>query len=98
MPQRAIDVNVTASDHLSIKESTGEIGRYAALSHVENTDNSTTTINTGLELKENSVNLKSLPKIFQDAISITRKLGLQYLWIEEIWQVTSPSIKLQHVN
>jgi hypothetical protein len=98
LPQRVLDIKDGTSSRLSIKESTGEIGRYAVLSYIDNTDISTTTANIGVELREDGILFDSLPKIFQDAITITRKLGIQYLWIRRLWQVTSHTIQLQYVN
>ncbi|KAL8855860.1 MAG: hypothetical protein Q9178_007521 [Gyalolechia marmorata] len=39
---------------------------------------------TTLEIRKMSIPLNSLPRTFQDAIVITRKLGLRYIWIDSL--------------
>lgn len=37
-----------------------------------------------IENRQNGFKLNDLPKTFQDAIEVTRKLGVQYLWIDSL--------------
>lgn len=62
----------------------GAKGKYTALSHRWGEKNPYATTRTNLEAYKTSVPLDDLPKSFQDAITLTRKLGLQYLWIDAL--------------
>jgi hypothetical protein len=75
LPSKILDVESTAPGGVSLYTSSGEKGRYAALSHVRDTDHP----------DKNDVDLENLPKTFQDAVIMTRKLGLQFLWIDALW-------------
>jgi hypothetical protein len=63
----------------------GGKAKYAALSHVRDMDQSSIIVSTRRELEEGSVALSRLPQVYQDAIMMTRKLGLQSLWIGALW-------------
>ncbi|KAF2810666.1 HET-domain-containing protein [Mytilinidion resinicola] len=58
---------------------------YIALSHRWNSNTalqSTTGANVGRRKEE--IDLNSLSQTFQDAVTATRKLGIQYLWIDSL--------------
>ncbi|KAF7899353.1 uncharacterized protein EAF01_008566 [Botrytis porri] len=60
--------------------------KYLALTHCwgrEMPEAATTKIRT-LERRLLSIPFKRLPRTFRDAITITRRLGLQYLWIDSL--------------
>lgn len=62
---------------------------YIALSHCwGNTDPSKVplhcTTRDNLETRKNRFMLDDLPKTFQDAVKVTRELGIQYLWIDSL--------------
>lgn len=82
LPTRCIDVR-----ERSIKlQDTSEIsGRYVILSHrwTEHTYESRTVMEN-LEARKEDIDLFSLPKTFQDAVSITRRLDVPYLWIDSL--------------
>ena len=63
--------------------SASENGRYAALSHRWGSSALTTTL-ANLQSRKKCIIWAELPKIFQDAIAITRQLGLRYLWIDSL--------------
>lgn len=42
------------------------------------------TTTATLAAREHGIQLSSLPLTFQDAIKITRSLGLQYIWIDSL--------------
>ncbi|KAL9106315.1 MAG: hypothetical protein Q9227_008651 [Pyrenula ochraceoflavens] len=86
IPSRVIDVGSSSHDlaRLHIKDGT-EDSNYAALSYcwgMSMFEARTTQDNLYQRMKE--INVKSLPRTLQDAISTTRRLGLQYLWIDAI--------------
>lgn len=95
MPTRVIDVGDghTARLVLIKKENMGQGSHYVALSHCwgkvwgdltkEQRDKwSTTTSNENRRTQ--GFLITELPQTFQDAISVTRELGQQYLWIDSL--------------
>ncbi|KAK2597333.1 hypothetical protein QQS21_006029 [Conoideocrella luteorostrata] len=83
LPSRVIDVGTLDSEEVRLfSNQLGITGKYATLSHrwkanglVALTMASFSTLTTGFSMT-------SIPKTFQDAITVTRQLGLQYLWID----------------
>jgi Heterokaryon incompatibility protein (HET) len=58
--------------------------RYVAISHCWSVEPLITTTTWSLELRLQSVPMSSLSRSFQDAVTITRKLGLNHLWIDSL--------------
>ncbi|KAF2496648.1 HET-domain-containing protein, partial [Lophium mytilinum] len=58
--------------------------RYIALSHCWGTSQHVTTNRETYEDRTVGIPWSSLPKTFQDAIAITRALGIQYIWIDSL--------------
>lgn len=85
MPRRLIDVRSTKSDDLvKIIEPDDEAClHYAALSYDSNSGVVRRWGNTILSADEH-VSTEELPKLFQDAIFVTRTSGLHYLWIDSL--------------
>lgn len=91
LPTRLIFVgNTTDPDLIRLTLSTElEETNYTALSHrwgtlldAETRKFCTTTDNIGHRMR--GFNISDLPKTFQDAIRVTRELGVQYLWIDSL--------------
>ena len=61
-----------------------EKARYTALSHCWGKAVPLTLTTSCLRLMKESIPLSRLPKTFRDAVHITRKLGLSYLWIDSL--------------
>lgn len=59
-------------------------GTYVALSHVWGGEISYRLKISLLEGWTQRIDINKLPKSFQDAITVTRKLGLKYLWIDAL--------------
>jgi hypothetical protein len=59
-------------------------GRYAALSYCWGTTTFLTTTSSTLEKRKLGIPLDTLPQTIQDAITITRQLGIQYLWVDAL--------------
>jgi hypothetical protein len=73
-------------------ESQGESGLYVALSHCWGKSKIPVTDTPNLPERKKGIQFQSLPKTFQDAIVVTRRLGYQYLWIDSLCIVQdSPS-------
>lgn len=65
-------------------ESTGLTGSYTILSHCWGGEVPTTTTTENMEEHTRAIPTRSLPKTFQDAVLITRKVGVRYLWIDSL--------------
>lgn len=59
-------------------------GRYIALSHRWGSDETLRTTQENKERFQDRINIFDLPKTFRDAVYVTRKLGIQYLWIDSL--------------
>lgn len=80
---------------------------YAALSHCWGTKPLLTTTDESLHLRLRNIPMSSLPKSFQDAVVVTRALGLVYLWIDSLciiqdsradWQAESSKMHQYYQN
>jgi hypothetical protein len=58
--------------------------RYAALSHCWGTKEFFVTTEANFEQNKNGIEWDDLSKTFQDAVQITRRLGLRYLWVDSL--------------
>lgn len=85
MPTRVIDVGPSdGSEMPRICHSEGKAGEWATLSHCWGRTVTTTLTLATLQDQEQGISIGTLPKNFQDAISITRMLGVRYLWIDSL--------------
>ncbi|KAK2012848.1 HET-domain-containing protein [Colletotrichum eremochloae] len=86
LPTRVIDLGPPQSAELPrlYVAAPGEQANYVALSHCwgGTIPSSTFLANLGARLVELPV--KGLPRNFQDAIAVTRALGIRYLWIDSL--------------
>jgi hypothetical protein len=86
LPTLLLDVapNNSQLDAVNLKYVGMEILSYAALSYCwgAKQPNATTSANIKSHLKQMSV--ATLPLSLQDAVLVTRKLGLRYLWIDSL--------------
>lgn len=85
LPTRLLDVRSHGrDDHVRIVETDGGQGRYAALSHCwGQIQPLQTTIDT-LQARKSSIPLSDMSLTFQQAVAVTRALGLQYLWCDSL--------------
>jgi hypothetical protein len=70
---------------LSLCEPRGKDERYVCLSHCWGNSKSITTVSANLEAHKRAIAFSDLPKTFQEAVIFTRKLGIQYLWIDSLY-------------
>lgn len=91
-----------------METSEGDLGKYVALSHSWGNEQplKATTDNLA-DHKEPGILVSSLPRTFRDAIQITRRLGLRYLWIDSLciiqdsvddWQIESSKMAQVYRN
>jgi hypothetical protein len=62
----------------------GKTFQYAALSHCWGSGPRLTTTKSNWSKLALNVSFNALPPLFQDAVIITRQLGLRYIWIDSL--------------
>jgi hypothetical protein len=72
------------SDRIKLHRLTDQEITYAALSYCWGGPQINATTNSRLTLYMKSIQMLWLPQTIQDAIIVTRKLGLQYLWVDSL--------------
>ncbi|KAF4472611.1 heterokaryon incompatibility [Fusarium albosuccineum] len=102
LPKRCLDLepgSIGIDPAIRLVETNGATGTYACLSHCWGKDPipiKTTSKTIAKHL--HSISLAAFPKTFLDAVVLTRKLGLRYLWIDSLciiqdsdldWQIES---------
>ena len=87
LPKTLLDVGLSDSES-SIKVvhfSDGIVGRYTALSYLHERGIKSDEASPAIFQHESStVDVTMLPRLFQDAIWLTRELGIKYIWIDAI--------------
>jgi hypothetical protein len=81
LSSRVIDVSQEVI-HLFIPK--GQRAPYITLSHCWGGEQPLTTNSTTLDERIAKIPMESLPALYRDAITITRKLGIKYLWIDSL--------------
>lgn len=90
LPTRVIDVERPGSSMVRLTEDfarQSHTGRYVALSHRWGPKTKHSAFCTNRRNRtdfQNGIALSHLPKTFQDAVHVTRSLGIQYLWIDSL--------------
>ena len=85
LPTRVIDVgpgNAAYQPHLM--NSAGMCGEYITLSHRWGGSVTLTTIESTYQEHLTRIDFDAMPRNFQDAVTITKKLGKRYLWIDSL--------------
>ncbi|KAE9372587.1 HET-domain-containing protein [Stipitochalara longipes BDJ] len=107
LPTRVVDVGHLESPFIKLYISNGEHGQWLTLSHCWGKSHPATTTKSNLNSYCNGIVLSTLPKTFQDAIFITRRLGYKYLWIDSLcivqdsmldWQLESVKMNTIYAN
>lgn len=87
LPTRVLDVRQFSTDQDYVRlylSEDDECGTYVALSHRWGDIDTFSTTEETFEDRCDRINLSSLPKTFQDAVIVTRSLGLRFLWIDSL--------------
>jgi hypothetical protein len=84
LPTRVIDVWGVDNSFVALVETAGQRGRYIALSHCWGKSPRLITTKSTLEVYKDGISISALPKTFGDAVTITKKLGVKYLWIDSL--------------
>ncbi|KIX95530.1 uncharacterized protein Z520_08650 [Fonsecaea multimorphosa CBS 102226] len=83
LPTRVLDVN-GQGDTIRLVETTDQRGHYVALSHCWGLSHRITTTKKTYADHREGIPLEDLPATFQQAVTITRELGVPYLWIDSL--------------
>jgi hypothetical protein len=86
LPHRVVDVTRRGSQDVRLVETEGSLGQYACLSHCWGGEQPlvTTLEPDTLSQYKRYIKWDILPRTFRDAIVVTRRLGIQYLWIDSL--------------
>lgn len=84
LPTRVIDLGGTEEDIPHLYESDGEDLPYVALSHCWGGKIPSSTIEANKLERCTEMKIDELPQTFQDAVQVTRALGIRYLWIDAL--------------
>lgn len=104
LPSRVLSI---APPIIQLHETPGEVGSYAALSHCWGSLPSLKTTTNTLNLHKREVAWEALGKTYQEAITLTRHLGLNFLWIDSLciiqdsvadWEVESARMASVYKN
>ncbi|KAF2441613.1 HET-domain-containing protein [Karstenula rhodostoma CBS 690.94] len=82
-PKRLLDVG-RATAPIRLIDTQGRALEYAALSHCWGTGSPLKTTKANWRVLSHDIPFNSLPPLFQDAIVITRQMGLRYIWIDSL--------------
>ncbi|KAK4175462.1 putative heterokaryon incompatibility protein [Triangularia setosa] len=86
LPKRVLDVS-PPGEHGELRlyeTSKGAKGRYIALSHRWGQTQPLTTTKKAIGNWRQTIPWADVPQAFRDAITVTRKLGIRYLWIDSL--------------
>jgi hypothetical protein len=86
IPTRLLDVGEPSDmrTHLIISKDNDKKAHYLALSHCWGGAEICKLLTSNINDKLANIPWEELPKTFKDAISITRKLGFRYIWIDSL--------------
>ncbi|KAK3305979.1 heterokaryon incompatibility protein-domain-containing protein [Chaetomium strumarium] len=109
LPARVLDVSVAtdSDDRVSLYASRGETGVYASLSYCWGDALPLRTTQSTYRDRQNGISFHQLPRTLQDAVTVTRALGIKYLWIDalcivqdsqEDWEIQSSNMAAIYKN
>lgn len=84
LPSRLLDVGSAESQMVRLVETRDREGTYITLSHCWGGHQPLTTTKSTKRDRLDGIEWASLPKTFQDAVTITRRLQVQYIWIDSL--------------
>jgi hypothetical protein len=85
LPTRVLDIGLNESSPIRLLIINGVPATYTALSHRWGSpDTVERTILNTLEDRMKDIPFDNLSCLFQDAVTVTRKIGIRYLWIDSL--------------
>ena len=106
LPTRMIDVGL-CDGIIKLVEPRGIKSKYVCLSHTWGLTQIVTTTKLTFEERKSGIAWEDLSKTFQDAISLTRNLGIAYIWIDSLciiqddpldWEIESAKMASVYSN
>ncbi|RKL13842.1 hypothetical protein BFJ70_g15848 [Fusarium oxysporum] len=82
LPTRVLDLN--NPDSVKLHETQSERGQYAALSYCWGKKQPSKSLPSPSQDGSTNLQISSLPLTIQDAITVTRQIGLRYLWVDAL--------------
>ncbi|KAH6703295.1 heterokaryon incompatibility protein-domain-containing protein [Leptodontidium sp. MPI-SDFR-AT-0119] len=108
VPKRMIDIGYSSTDLIKLVELPPNTNaKYIALSHCWGTHQPINTTLANLSQMENNIPWTALSAVFQDAITVSRKLGLSWIWIDSLciiqdsksdWEIESSKMGTYYSN
>jgi hypothetical protein len=85
LPTRVLDIGSAGQDYIRLieTEDAGH-GKYTALSYCWGSQVSIKTEIANIESMKSGIAVKDLPPAYQDAIALTRELGIGFIWIDAV--------------
>lgn len=106
LPKRVVEVG-TDEETIKLYETQNEDSPYVALSHCWGKNQHILTKSDSIDRWKRGIPWQCLPATFRDSVMITRRLGLQYLWIDSLciiqdsvvdWEVESSKMGAIYQN
>lgn len=94
VPSRLLDVSISSDpgtvclrerDEILSRAKDDEHISYLTLSHRWEIEKSYALTNDTFTALKQGVDISELRQVFRDAITLTRKFGVRYLWIDSLW-------------
>ncbi|KAK5657440.1 hypothetical protein OQA88_3012 [Cercophora sp. LCS_1] len=109
LPKRILDAGTDPEGAFVVLAETtpGQRGVYFALSHCWGGKIDIRTEKSNIQARKAGIRFADLPKTFQDAVEVTRALGVRYLWIDALciiqddaadWEVESGNMAAIYAN
>jgi hypothetical protein len=84
LPKRVLKVGSTSKDNIRLVEPSGIQAAYIALSHCWGGHQPIKTTSSSLAQMQVNIEWKDLSPVFQDAITVTRRLDIEWIWIDSL--------------
>jgi hypothetical protein len=85
LPKRVLDVEYPDNEsHLRLLRTEGRKGRYVTLSHRWGVESPLLATKATFKALCDGIQVNQLPLLFLDAITVARKLGVRWLWIDSL--------------
>ena len=83
-PRRVLSIGLHGSDKIKLAEPSIAYGKYTALSYCWGDHQPLQTTKETIKDMKNGIDWKDLPKTFQNAIQVSRRLQIRWIWIDSL--------------
>lgn len=84
LPDRILDLGESGQEEINLYVTSNELATYACLSHCWGSFQPIRTLQGNLQDHIQGIAFSALPKTFQDAVTMCRRLSIRYLWIDSL--------------